>query len=367
MTFENFTYKDFINNDFFVNWILNPDDEKNAYWELFLSLHPEKQQDIMKAKAIILSFKNAPQYHLDDIQIAKIWKNIISETDIEEPIVIQTTHKLINWDILARLAAAVVFIIGSFLLYTYFEFYNVAGIRPSYEKLVTYENKKLIEKTNLSSELQKILLPDGSFVLLTHGSKISFPSKFESTRKVYLKGSGFFEVKKNAQRPFIVYAGEVITKVIGTSFWVKQSDIENKIEVDVKTGCVAVSSVNSIKQAFSELNPKFLLVANQRSIYSKTEKSLIRLLVENPIPVATVNKISEVTYTEKPIVEIFEDLQKSYNIDLVYDNDTFKNCLINTHFSDETFYEKLSILCKVINAEYDIIETQIVIKGKGCK
>ena len=365
MKFENFSSQDFINNDFFVSWVLRPDEEKNAYWEIFIGLHPEKYQEIMKAKSLVLAVKDAPQYLPNDSQISLMWKKIISETDIEEGKIILPNKSLIEKRIFTWLAAAMIVMIGSFFFFK--EKVSQLATLPVYERLVKYENIKLLERTNNSDKLQKVFLPDGSFVMLGLGGSVSYPPKFGQIRKVFLKGNGFFEVKKNPQSPFIVYAGQVVTKVIGTSFWIKQFDNKDQVEVVVKTGCVAVSSVNSIKQAFSKLDPKFLLVANQRAVYSKSENSLTRMLVDNPSPISKIKIEEEYIYLDKPIVEIFEDLKVAYNIDLMYDKEAFKNCLINTRFTDETFYERLSILCKVVNAQYDVIETQIVIKGKGCK
>jgi len=64
----------------------------------------------------------------------------------------------------------------------------------------------------------RLTLPDGSVAWLNAGSTLHYPSRFRGTRKVELTGEGFFEVSKNAEKPFIVNAGEIEIKALGTQF-----------------------------------------------------------------------------------------------------------------------------------------------------
>lgn len=65
----------------------------------------------------------------------------------------------------------------------------------------------------------KVQLSDGSTVMLNSGSSLEFPVSFHGgERLVKLKGEGYFEVAKNPAMPFIVEAGKIRTKVLGTHF-----------------------------------------------------------------------------------------------------------------------------------------------------
>jgi transmembrane sensor len=62
-------------------------------------------------------------------------------------------------------------------------------------------------------------LEDGTTVHLEKGSRLSFPVHFDpKKREVVLSGEAFFEVTENPSKPFYVYANELITRVLGTSF-----------------------------------------------------------------------------------------------------------------------------------------------------
>ncbi|MFW0715291.1 FecR family protein [Pedobacter sp. N23S346] len=71
----------------------------------------------------------------------------------------------------------------------------------------------------------KITLSDGSLVMLNSGSSLEFPVGFNgSQRKVKLTGEGYFEITKNAEKPFIVEAGTNEVEVLGTKFNISSYD-----------------------------------------------------------------------------------------------------------------------------------------------
>jgi transmembrane sensor len=43
------------------------------------------------------------------------------------------------------------------------------------------------------------------------------------------------------------------------------------------------------------------------------------------------------------------------------------NCLVTASLAEEPLYEKLRLLCKGIEGQYDVVDAQIVISAKGCQ
>src|SRR5688572_15618250 len=69
------------------------------------------------------------------------------------------------------------------------------------------------------SKVIDIMLADGSRVWLNNESSIRFPLAFGGdVRSVVITGEAYFEVAKDASKPFIVKAGEMEVEVIGTQF-----------------------------------------------------------------------------------------------------------------------------------------------------
>lgn len=114
--------------------------------------------------------------------------------------------------------------------------------------------------SNTSDTGKRIVLEDGSTVILNQGSKIRYYSDFDGIRYAVLDGEAFFEVARDEKKPFIVRSGVTKTRVLGTSFNVSGSDAE--VSVTVATGLVEVSDeTSSVK-----LRP------NQRTTYQVKSK-----------------------------------------------------------------------------------------------
>ncbi|MBD8387776.1 FecR family protein [Dysgonomonas sp. BGC7] len=117
-------------------------------------------------------------------------------------------------------------------------------------KFQTTMTSHSVELTALH-EVEKYTLPDGSTVYLNRGSQLSYDEKlFDATRReIHLTGEAFFEVTKNPEKPFIVYGGETMTTVRGTSFNVKAYTGVRKNVISVREGCVEVATTEHKKLA----------------------------------------------------------------------------------------------------------------------
>lgn len=115
----------------------------------------------------------------------------------------------------------------------------------------------------------KIELSDGSKVWLNAMSKLKFPELFSSgERRVDLEGEAYFEISKDANRPFIVHTEGTDVKVLGTHFnvdaygsVVRTTLKEGKVEVAsasrtmiLKPGEFCESSDGYLKKGFADLD-----------------------------------------------------------------------------------------------------------------
>lgn len=96
-------------------------------------------------------------------------------------------------------------------------------------------------RTTIISSPARQTLPDGSVVELKPGAEIdvAFEAASTAARRVVLKkGEAHFTVKPDAQRPFIVSAGGIEVRAVGTAFSVEWG--ARNVEVLVTEGRVAV-------------------------------------------------------------------------------------------------------------------------------
>ena len=88
----------------------------------------------------------------------------------------------------------------------------------------------------------QLVLPDGSKVWLNSSSSIRFPTAFNGDeRKVELTGEAYFEVAKNAAKPFKVSVKEMEVEVLGTHFNIMAYDDERSINTTLLEGSVKVA------------------------------------------------------------------------------------------------------------------------------
>ena len=110
---------------------------------------------------------------------------------------------------------------------------------------IQFWNPPVTSYKTLNMEQRIITLPDGTHVRLNNNSTLSFKKGLSgTTRKVTLKGEAFFQVKHNADKPFVIHTGNAVVRDIGTSFNVKQSS-DGKIVVAMKEGEASLRDKNA--------------------------------------------------------------------------------------------------------------------------
>lgn len=99
---------------------------------------------------------------------------------------------------------------------------------------------------NTSKESQHFTLPDGSSVTLYAQAKLSYPTAFSpSSRELHLEGKAYFDVAKDAARPFSVYAGATKTTALGTSFTINTQEKNQRTSIILHSGKVAVAPIST--------------------------------------------------------------------------------------------------------------------------
>lgn len=95
-------------------------------------------------------------------------------------------------------------------------------------------------------ERKTVNFADGSTAILNTNSSIAVSMDGQQRKVELLKGEVYFEVKPDANRPFIVQADYSTTRVLGTRFFVH--DQSNNDEVKVVSGRVEVTDRRNLKQ-----------------------------------------------------------------------------------------------------------------------
>ncbi|MBB3953783.1 FecR family protein [Novosphingobium sediminicola] len=87
-----------------------------------------------------------------------------------------------------------------------------------------------------TGEIRRVPLNDGSVMMINSGSELAVEMSAHARNIELARGEAWFQVAKDATRPFVVAAGDVRAKAVGTAFAVRLR--EGGVEVNVTEGVV---------------------------------------------------------------------------------------------------------------------------------
>ncbi len=363
MDYTTHDVSDLLLDDAFVAWAKTGTDD--PFWQTFLEKHPDRRPTVEQALTLVRAAASLPATYPDAAEVDELWGAIQRATTDEPSTPVVPLRRWPVWSYWAAASVAVLLLAGLAL------FRQPQNVPLTYRELVAKTAQPLREIHNEGPKTRLVPLADGSTVLLQPGSRLSYPTVFagQARREVYLSGEAFFEVTKTPRQPFVVYANELVTKVLGTSFTVRAFEGESKITVVVKTGRVSVFAQNdaekSRKLGQRELDG-LVLTPNQRIAYERAEARLTRSLVEQPQLLPHPVQRLSFDFDDTPVPAVFATLEQAYGVDIVYDEEVLKDCKLTASLGDEPLFEKIRLLCVSLEATYERMDGQIVIHAKGC-
>ena len=155
------------------------------------------------------------------------------------------------------------------------------------------------------------VLPDGSHVLLSSGSSLSYqPFWGRKIRKVRLEGEAFFEVTSN-KKPFIVETFNAEVRVLGTRFNVKAWPTAhiNYTAVTLEEGRVEVASSHDLD------GPIALTPSQSTVVYADSTQPTRRNL--SVLDHALAWRSGGLGFENEPLGNVVDELTRRYNVHLV--------------------------------------------------
>ncbi|WP_025761852.1 FecR family protein [Dyadobacter tibetensis] len=361
--YYHYTVEELFLDEDFRNWVLRPTREDHHKWESWLADNTEKLEIVRQAREMVLHIH--PKEMALPLSEKKIAISKILEGRREVPPSGFGRKPLLFPAYLRWVAAACIVLLASwyFLL-------PPDGHRVDYEGLVSEAPVPLVERVNKSNFPLEVVLEDGSHITLSPKSKISFPNKFNADkREVYLSGEAFFDISKDTSRPFFVYAHEVVTKVLGTSFLIRSFGNEQEVSVRVKSGRVAVfarQDTQTPRDQSKELTGT-IIDPNQQIVVVRASVKMTKTLIPIPEIIVEPRHVNAFNFDDVPVQKVFETLEKAYSVEILVDSSVRFECPLSANLADLSLYEKLDLICKAVGARYEIIDGRIIIEGKGCK
>ncbi len=154
-----------------------------------------------------------------------------------------------------------------------------------------------------------ITLADGTNVWLNAESSIEFPTDFPgNSREVSIQGEAYFEVAKNASKPFLVHTENQVIEVLGTHFNVNAYKNNSAIKTTLLEGSIALQS-----------HQKRLLLIPGQQVINRDEK-LTKITIDPTEVIAW--KEGYFDFTDANIQSVIEEFARWYAIDIEYKGNT---------------------------------------------
>lgn len=353
MNYDNYDIEDFIEDDYFQNWVLDSDSMTDKFWNNWLATHPKKEK-VVKSAAQLIKLLNSDSKELSTKDFDNMWQHIVQKKTKKKNTSIFNRIRVSDY---SKIAA--IFVIGLVTAFSAYKFTFNNTVVPieqisktiehgialemedgtvkylenesveiitnaKGEPVVTQNQSKLLynqqnEKSSDKLTYNTLTVPygkkfelvfsDGSHVYLNSGSKLKYPVTFlkGQPRNVFLEGEAYFSVEKDNKRPFTVQTNDINVRVYGTEFNVSNYKNENNTSVVLAEGSVSVFDSDETKK-----EAPVLLKPGQRAVYEYKD-----------IAVDEVNVTKYIAWTKGQLLFIdsrfeliLKELERHFNVEI---------------------------------------------------
>ena len=196
-------------------------------------------------------------------------------------------------------------------------------------------------------------LSDGSKVWLNAGSRIVLSNAFASgDREITLEGEAFLDVRHDEQHPFVIHAGRLDVRVLGTELNVRAYPGDSMVETTLINGKVEVGVAGDTRSAILlRPNEKLTIAMGRPALPANSPDSLVAgrpavapvKFLRRPIePDRTDGTITETSWVSNKLVFRQETLsamatrlERWYDVTIIFDNQQFRNDTLSGTFPQE--------------------------------
>jgi transmembrane sensor len=289
VNYAEFQLQDFLEDDFFVQWVISPNPNTESFWQSFIENNPHKKDTVQQAADMIMMYRKQAFFG-NEPNKEQVWERITASVNQAEK-----KKKIFRLPVFVRVAAAVLIVAAAALW-----LYN------------TYSTDKTITIATAAGEVKKITLPDQSTVTLNGKTTLSYSRSWDNElpREVWISGEGYFDVQHlnkdslhvNPSDRFIVHCGDVNIEVLGTTFNVKARS--GKTNVALLTGKIRIDYVNK--------SAKSLVMAPGDYVEYAGKEIMVNKKLAKPAQVTAWTNTDEISFTDATLKEITETLENRF-------------------------------------------------------
>ncbi|RPE09022.1 DUF4974 domain-containing protein [Chitinophaga lutea] len=207
---------------------------------------------------------------------------------------------------------------------------------------------------------RKVSLPDGTTVTLNAGSELRYEPDFNQThREVALTGEAYFDVTKDADKPFIIHTGKMDIRVLGTSFNVKAYPEDLTTEASLIRGSIEVTPTAQPGRRFVLKPNEKIVLPNQQLTNSPgaMPEELFATMQEKGYAVSNVSinpadsTVAETAWVSNRLAfmnesfkEIALQLERKFEVKVIFENEAIAALRFTATFDNENIAQTLEAL-----------------------
>lgn len=205
-----------------------------------------------------------------------------------------------------------------------------------------------------------VYLEDGSVLTLYKGSSYEVLKMSSKERVVKVSGKAYFDVVRDTDRPFVIFANDAKVEVLGTSFSI-DTDSDLGTEVMVESGKVAVSHNPEVFEGDSE---EVFLEKGEMGIVQPSGEMITKQKIADDNFLAWSSGV--ISFKQEKLSEVGALLKEVYGLEVTFENDALIDCEMTAKFNKKTAEEIIQIISSTFDIKHTKTENIVVFSGKGC-
>jgi len=269
----------------------------------------------------------------------------------------ETVQRKFPFSWLAGVAASITILLGIFFMY-----HQSSDKQNSISKQIAEKAPEdIFHFINNEPRIVRHQLPDSSVVWMHSEAAITYPKKFDRNKRlVTFTGEGFFDIKKDKSRPFSIQSGEMVVRVLGTSFNVNAQTTKKIFRISVVTGSVEVTAPDK------EQKEQVVILKPRQEALFETQSGR---LTSSAVPLQNKREIYEsvtILFDNTPLNQVVSQLEKRFNIHISLSNPKISSCRVSADFEQQPLPLIMEMLCTALDATYTISGNTIMIDALPC-
>ena len=309
--------------------------EEERELELLLQQHPYASYI---AEVLTQPWKNAAPAHAEK-DVDTLLQNHMARLEQATP---APKMRRIYWQYPAIAASVALLVGGAWMMW-----------KPAAAPVV--KQLAIVEQHDQQSPRKKVTLPDGSSVWLNAGSKLEYPEQFSNNERVVkLEGEAFFDITKDAHRPFMVRTTGFSVRVLGTSFDVRAYPNEDSAVTSLVHGAIEILLKGNEKQAIPlKPNEKLTIPIYHINTANTAENNGQETapIIKSPLTTMRDSLVTETAWVQNklafkhmPLENVANLMSQWYNADIRFKNNSKRSLYFSGVFEKEDLEQALNVL-----------------------